>query len=113
MVVEQSGVDTQKAVFFSSCFAVPELCGLFLPLLHTKEMKINFYRWRLQISFPPLTASFAGSQKLVHMAKLVMDPALWEISVLLMLYSHMNVSSNLLGQQVLSSPETAFEILLD
>lgn len=47
MVVEQSGVDTQKAVFFSSCFAVPELCGLFLPLLHTKEMKINFYRWRL------------------------------------------------------------------
>ena len=25
------------------CLAVPKLCGLFLPLLHTKEMEINFY----------------------------------------------------------------------
>lgn len=31
-----------KAVFVSSCFAVPKFCGLFLPLLHTKEMEINF-----------------------------------------------------------------------
>lgn len=42
MVVEQSRVDTQKAVFVSSCFAVPKFCGLFLPLLRTKEMEINF-----------------------------------------------------------------------
>lgn len=49
----------------------------------------------------------------MHMAKLVMHPAFREISVLLKLYSHMNVSSNLLGQRVLSSPETALEILLD
>lgn len=45
MVVEQSRVDTQKAVFISPCFAVPKLCGLVLPLLHTKEMEINFYMW--------------------------------------------------------------------
>lgn len=45
MVVEQSRVDTQKAVFISSCFAVPKLWGLFLPFLHTKEMEINFYMW--------------------------------------------------------------------
>lgn len=47
------------------------------------------------------------------MAQLVMYPVLQEASVLLMLYSQMNVSTvNLLGQQVLSSPETALEVLL-
>lgn len=52
------------------------------------------------------------------MAQLVMYPALQEVSVLLysqmnMLYSQMNMSTNLLGQPVLSSPETALEVLLD
>lgn len=47
------------------------------------------------------------------MTQLVMYPSLQEISVFLMLYSQMNVSTNLLGQQVLSSPETALEVLLD
>lgn len=47
------------------------------------------------------------------MAQLVTYPSLQEISVLLMLYSQMHVSTNLLDQQVLSSPETALEVLLD
>lgn len=47
------------------------------------------------------------------MAQLVMYPALQEISVLLMLYSQINVSTNLLGQKVLNSPETALEVFLD
>lgn len=58
-------------------------------------------------------ASSPGSRKLVLMAQLVMYPALQEVSVLLMLYSQMSMSTNLLGQQVLSSPETALEVLLN
>lgn len=64
------------------------------------------------MSFPSLTASPPGSQKLVLIAQLVVYPSLQEISVLLVLCSQMNVSTNLLGQQVLSSPETALEVLL-
>lgn len=110
-VVEQSRVDTQKAVFISSCLAVPNLYGLFLPCFTLRNE--DKFLHVVALDQCPLTASSPGSQKLALIAQLVMYPAFQETSVLLMLYSQMNMNTNLLGQQILSSPEMGLEVLLD